>query len=97
MLNDTVLSFLQACDQDKALQIQLGESDMDNLLSTARAIGYYFTEEEFKATVSAIVFNVMSDEDLDMIAAGVAGGSVMPTPSTDNPIFTNPAFLIQGL
>ncbi len=97
MLNDTVLSFLRICEDDKPLQIQLGESDIDNLLSTARAMGYYFTEEEFKSTVSAIVFNVLTDEDMDVIAAGGDGLFEFPPAPADNPIFTNPAFLIQGL
>jgi hypothetical protein len=86
------------CNTDKALQTRLGHSDIDSLLVTARSLGYYFTEEEFKSTISTLVFNDPTDEELDMIAGGVGGGGTSaPVFSTDNPIFSNPAFLIRGL
>ncbi|HLY27024.1 MAG TPA: Nif11-like leader peptide family natural product precursor [Aggregatilineales bacterium] len=100
MLNDTVLSFLRMCNSDKSLQKRLGDCDIDSLLVTARTMGYYFTEEEFKSTISTLVFNDPTDEELDMIAGGAAGGGGevgTPVFSSDNPIFSNPAFLIRGL
>ncbi len=78
MLSIAVVDFIKLSLNDQTLQARQINLDLDGLVKLASELGYRFTVDEFSYTINALAANELSDEDLDQVAGGVAGGTSQP-------------------
>ncbi len=74
MSEQNVLAFINQVSNDSALQERIGAlpGDMGALVQLASAVGFSFTDEEWKA-VAASSFGELSESDLSSVVGGAIG------------------------
>ena len=81
MLNSAVVGFIKVSLSDQKLQAKQKSLDLDGLVSFAGELGYQFTTDEFRTTITSLASSELSDDDLEQVAGGMGDGSVIPNPT----------------
>ncbi|HLY27023.1 MAG TPA: Nif11-like leader peptide family RiPP precursor [Aggregatilineales bacterium] len=75
MLNTAVVGFIKVSLTDQTLQAKQKNLDLEGVVAFADKLGYRFTADEFRKTVSTLASNELSDDELEQVAGGAVGGA----------------------
>jgi len=81
MINPDAMTFIEKTNEDPLLRVQIAELDIEGLLALAERQGYHFTKGEFIATLKAIAFGELQDEELENVAGGILTGAPVYPPT----------------